>query len=84
MDLFQEGWIWWAIAIAVGVPIILVILTEVLGALTRRGSPAAKPVRLLRNWVVPVAALSRCSCSPSAPTWRTPGPGSWRPSWASC
>lgn len=57
MDLLQEGWIWWALAIAVGVPVVLVILTEVLGALTRRGSPAAKPVRLLRNWVVPVAAL---------------------------
>lgn len=57
MDIFQEGWIWWAIAIAVGVPVILVILTEILGTLVRRGSPVAKPVRLLRNWVVPVAAL---------------------------
>lgn len=57
MDPFQDGWIWWAVALAVGVPIVLVILTEILGALTRRGSPAAGPVRLLRNWVVPVAAL---------------------------
>ncbi len=57
MDPFAEGWAWWAIALAVGVPVVLVILTEILGALTRRGSPAAVPVRLLRNWVVPVAAL---------------------------
>ena len=57
MDTFQDGWIWWAIAIAVGVPILLVVLTEILGALTRRGNPAAGPVRLLRNWVVPVGAL---------------------------
>lgn len=57
MDPFQDGWVWWAVALAVGVPIVLVILTEILGALTRRGNPAAGPVRLLRNWVVPVAAL---------------------------
>ncbi|WP_022890483.1 mechanosensitive ion channel domain-containing protein [Agromyces italicus] len=56
-ELFGTGWIGWAIAIAVGVPVILVVLTELLGWLTRRGSAAAKPVRLLRNWVIPVAAL---------------------------
>ncbi len=57
MDLLREDWIWWAIGIAVGVPLALVVLTEVIGALTRRGHPAAKPLRLLRNWVIPVAAL---------------------------
>ncbi len=57
MDHFADGWIWWAIALAVGVPLVLVILTEILGTLTRRGNPAAGPVRLLRNWIVPVAAL---------------------------
>lgn len=55
--IFAEGWIWWAAALAIGVPVILVVLTELLGALTRRGNPAAGPVRLLRNWVVPVGAL---------------------------
>ena len=57
MDLLREDWIWWAIGIAVAVPLALVVLTEVIGALTRRGHPAAKPLRLLRNWVIPVAAL---------------------------
>lgn len=57
MDVFSGGWIWWAAAIAVGVPVVLVVLTEVLGMLVRRGHAAAGPVRLLRNWVVPVAAL---------------------------
>lgn len=57
MDPFQSGWLGWAIALAIGVPVVLVILTEILNALTRRGNPAAGPVRLLRNWVVPVAAL---------------------------
>ncbi|GAA1781732.1 mechanosensitive ion channel family protein [Agromyces lapidis] len=56
-ELFGSGWLVWAIVLALGVPLLLVVLTEVLGWLTRRGSAAAKPVRLLRNWVVPVAAL---------------------------
>ncbi|MFF2272046.1 mechanosensitive ion channel domain-containing protein [Agromyces sp. NPDC058136] len=56
-ELFGSGWLVWAIVLALGVPLVLVVLTEVLGWLTRRGSAAAKPVRLLRNWVVPVAAL---------------------------
>ncbi|UOE43998.1 mechanosensitive ion channel domain-containing protein [Agromyces larvae] len=53
----DTGWVIWAIAIAVGIPLVLVVLTEVLAALTRRGNPAAGPVRFLRNWVVPVAAV---------------------------
>jgi len=57
MDILSESWIWWALGIAVGVPVLLVALTEILNALVRRGSPVAGPVRLLRNWVVPVAAL---------------------------
>ncbi|THG34529.1 mechanosensitive ion channel [Glaciibacter flavus] len=57
IDVLKSGWIGWAIGIGIGVPLLLVVLTEVLGALTRRGSAAAKPVRLLRNWVVPTAGL---------------------------
>lgn len=57
MDIFPDDWMWWAIALAVGVPILLVVLTEIIGALTRRGHPAAQPLKLLRNWVIPVAAL---------------------------
>ncbi|WP_438353691.1 mechanosensitive ion channel domain-containing protein [Microbacterium sp. CJ88] len=57
MNLFDSGWLWWAIGIAVAVPVLLVVLTELLGFLSRRGNPAAGPVRLLRNWVLPVGAL---------------------------
>ena len=57
MQTPSDTWVGWAIALAIAVPVVLVVLTEVLGSLTRRGSAAAKPVRLLRNWVVPVAAL---------------------------
>lgn len=57
MDIITDDWMWWAIAFAIGVPVVLVILTEIVGAATRRGSAAVKPLKLLRNWVVPVAAL---------------------------
>lgn len=57
MEVFGAAWTWWAIGLAIGVPIVLVVLTEVLGILVRRGNPAARPVRLLRNWVIPVGAL---------------------------
>jgi len=57
MNTSSNSWLWWAIAFAVLVPVLLVVLTEIIGALTRRGHPAAKPLRLLRNWVIPVGAL---------------------------
>ena len=55
--LLNEAWVPWAIGFAIGIPILLVVLTEVLNALVRRGNPIAGPVRLLRNWVIPVGAL---------------------------
>ncbi len=57
IDLTQNGWLAWAIVAAVAVPVLLVLLTEIIGALARRGHAAVKPLRLLRNWVIPVAAL---------------------------
>lgn len=73
MDPLRDGWLWWAVAIGLGIPILLVVLTEILGALVRRGSPAARPVRLLRNWVVPVGALlavlAFASLSPADLVW---------------
>ncbi|WP_154795964.1 mechanosensitive ion channel family protein [Occultella kanbiaonis] len=56
-DAFQDGSAWWVIALAIGVPVLLVLLTESLAALSRRNSPLAGPVRLLRNWVLPAGAL---------------------------
>lgn len=57
MDAFADGWGWWVIGFAVGVPVLLVVLTELIGTLSRRGNPIATPLRLLRNWVVPAGAL---------------------------
>ncbi|MEA9986372.1 mechanosensitive ion channel family protein [Subtercola sp. RTI3] len=55
--IWNQPWFALAVTIAVGLPVLLVILTEVLAFLVRRGHPAAKPVRLLRNLVLPVGAL---------------------------
>jgi len=84
MQTPSDTWIGWAIALAIAVPVVLVVLTEVLGSLTRRGSAAAKPVRLLRNWVVPVAALLallalafQSEADQSGREWSPPCSGSW-------
>lgn len=56
-DAFRDGWGWWVIALAVGVPVLLVVLTELINVLRRRNSPLAGPLRLLRNGVIPAGAL---------------------------
>jgi small-conductance mechanosensitive channel/CRP-like cAMP-binding protein len=57
-ELFHSNWVIAAIVFAAALPALFVVLTEASGALARRGSPAARPVRLLRNWVLPVAGLT--------------------------
>ena len=56
-DIWGESWFWPSLGVIVGLPITLLVLSELLESLMRRGSPAAKVVRLIRNWVAPVAAL---------------------------
>ena len=53
----DSSWFYWALGVAFGLPIGLVLLTEVRAALTRRGSALAKPVGLVRNYILPLAAL---------------------------
>jgi small-conductance mechanosensitive channel len=50
-------WFFWAVGVAIGLPVALVILTEVRNALARRDSGLTRPVGLLRNYIVPLAAL---------------------------
>ncbi len=57
LEQLREGWLPWAIGTAIAVPLLLVVLTEIIGSLGRRGHAAVKPLRLLRNWVVPVVGL---------------------------
>ncbi len=56
-NVFSQPWFRWALCIVVGLPILLVTLTEVHDALARRGNAMAKPVLLLRNYVLPAGAL---------------------------
>ena len=55
--LTGEPWFWPALAVVVGLPLALLILHEVREALVRKGSAYARPVALLRNWLLPAAAV---------------------------
>ncbi|BBZ27372.1 membrane protein [Mycolicibacterium madagascariense] len=54
---WDASWFAWAIGVAIGLPIALVILTEVRAALQRRGSSLALPVSVVRNYLLPLGAL---------------------------
>lgn len=55
--LTDEAWFWPALAVVIGLPLSLLILNEVQGILIRRGSAFAKPLALLRNWLIPAGAV---------------------------
>ncbi|MDQ2625886.1 MAG: mechanosensitive ion channel family protein [Actinomycetota bacterium] len=50
-------WFYWAVGVAAGFPVGLILLTEWHVALTRRGSYLARPVALVRNYLLPLGAL---------------------------
>ncbi|TGD88464.1 mechanosensitive ion channel [Mycolicibacterium sp. CH28] len=56
-DVFASAWFYWAIGIAIGLPVGLIALTEWQHALRRRDSFLAKPVTVLRNYLLPLGAL---------------------------
>ncbi|MGK2880029.1 MAG: mechanosensitive ion channel domain-containing protein [Mycobacterium sp.] len=56
-DILGAPWFYWAIGVAIGLPILLVILTEIHHALIRRGNRLASAVALLRNYILPLGAL---------------------------
>ncbi|MGD9622169.1 MAG: mechanosensitive ion channel family protein [Mycolicibacterium sp.] len=57
MEYIEQPWFYWAVSVAIGLPIGLIALTELRNALQRRGSALARPVELLRNYILPLAAL---------------------------
>ncbi len=57
MNLFHASWFYWAIGIAVGFPVGLILLTELHRTLVRRHNHLARQVSLLRNYLLPLAAL---------------------------
>ncbi|MFV8051742.1 mechanosensitive ion channel family protein [Mycobacterium sp. 48b] len=50
-------WFYWAVGVAIGFPVCLVLLTELHSALRRRGSFLAGPVHLVRTYILPLGAL---------------------------
>ena len=57
MNAFSSSWFYWAIGIAVGLPVGLIVLTELQHTLVRRHSRLARQVGLLRNFLLPLGAL---------------------------
>jgi small-conductance mechanosensitive channel len=56
-SVLDAPWFYWAIGVAVGFPITLVMLTELQNALRRRNSFLVGPVHLLRTYILPLGAL---------------------------
>jgi small-conductance mechanosensitive channel/CRP-like cAMP-binding protein len=50
-------WLYWAIGLAIALPLLLISLTECHNFLVRRQSALTRPVNLLRSYLVPLAAL---------------------------
>ena len=57
IDVWKEPWIWPAIIVAIGLPALLVLTTEIAAYFDKRANPVAKVIRLIRNFVLPLAAL---------------------------
>ena len=53
----NQPWFWPSLIVVIGLPLALLILNELHGLLVRRGSGYAKPIALLRNWLLPAAAV---------------------------
>lgn len=56
-ELWSQPWFWPTAAVIIGLPIVLLVLTEVAAGLARRDAPGVKLVLLVRDWVVPAGAL---------------------------
>lgn len=55
--VWQQSWFWPAIVVIVGLPVVLLVLTELQSSLQRRGNDLHKIIGLLRNAVVPLIAI---------------------------
>lgn len=57
MSVFGSSWFYWAVGVVIGLPVGIVVLTELQNALIRRRSHLARQVGLLRNFLLPLGAL---------------------------
>lgn len=71
--MISQPWFWPAVIVSVGLPLVLIGLTELHNALARRGSRAAPIILMVRNYLVPVAGVLVLLSQPGA--WE--GTGTW-------
>jgi small-conductance mechanosensitive channel len=57
VNIVDSDWFHWAVGLTLGLPVVLIGITELHQVLARRQSALARPVNLLRNYVVPLTAL---------------------------
>lgn len=57
VKISQQPWFVWAVVVVVGLPLLTIVLTEIEARLARRRSSMARPVRMLRAYVLPIGAL---------------------------
>ncbi len=57
MNVSESAPFYWAVGVAIGLPVGLILLTEWHHALIRRQSHLARPVYLTRNYLLPLGAL---------------------------
>ena len=57
MNVVDAPWFYWAVALAFGLPVALIVLTEWHNSLHRRRSYLAGPVNLLRVYLLPLGAV---------------------------
>lgn len=56
-DILSKEWFWPALAVIVGLPVVLLVLGEVHTAMLRQGTPGSRIVLLARNVLAPLAAV---------------------------
>lgn len=57
MVIWNEPWFWPAAGVIIGLPLVLLVLTELHSMLERKQNRSARIILLLRNYVAPVGAL---------------------------
>jgi small-conductance mechanosensitive channel len=56
-SLFQEDWFRWAAGLSLSFPLVMLLLTELIERLKRLDSPLLAAVKLVRQWIVPLAGV---------------------------
>jgi small-conductance mechanosensitive channel len=56
-DIFTEEWFWPAVAVIIGLPVVLLVLGELHTSMLRKGTPGTPIVVLARNVLAPLAAV---------------------------